>query len=258
MNLLETDFLNDLKNHSYGLISIGQPNSGKSYMMLSYVKYALYNNIYDSIHLVLPQYCTEESDSYGFLKNYKKKVFIYTKYNELISLKLLSQNNSEKKKKIFYAIDDATGSLFKSLDKSLIQLYTISRHINITTWLIAHGSKSVFAKLLRGIVKFIFVYSLESSKILQDIYEDFFSLQYESEGKKYKDFIKIYNEKVINIKYGSILIMRQNSTDYDVIKWKLLKFKFPKKEELNKESKDDKEKKVELKKDINKNIISFF
>lgn len=52
--------------------------------------------------------------------------------------------------------------------------------------------------------------------------------------------------------------MRQNSTDYDVIKWKLLKFKFPKKEELNKESKDDKEKKVELKKDINKNIISFF
>ena len=44
---LEGYFLHDLSNHGRPILSIGAPNSGKTYVAMKYVVYALNNQIYD-------------------------------------------------------------------------------------------------------------------------------------------------------------------------------------------------------------------
>lgn len=80
----EADFLKQFDGKL--TMSIGSKHSGKSYMLLHYIKYAMDNDLYDEYHLVLPVYEFEEKDSYAWLDKHKTKarITIYTEHDPII------------------------------------------------------------------------------------------------------------------------------------------------------------------------------
>lgn len=219
---IETEFLQDNAEHGRSIMSLGTPNSGKSYLALKYLVWALNNNIYDEIHLIAPMIHAEENDSYGFLKQYSKKVFLYQKYHEVVAKKIDKLRES---KKIMFMIDDATCELLNNIDNTFIKLWTTTRHSKsggLTFWVIAHSGKRVLPPMIRQNIKYIFLYSIESAELLDDtIFKEFVSLQYFNEGKKFKDFVKDYMTSMKKHKFGCILIARKMGIDWDVPSWNL-------------------------------------
>jgi type IV secretory pathway ATPase VirB11/archaellum biosynthesis ATPase len=80
----EDEFLSDVIDNGRTILSIGAKNSGKSYVMNSFLKYVLYNNYFEFIHCIIPAYRHEQHNSYKFL-NDQKQVNIYRKYDIRIS-----------------------------------------------------------------------------------------------------------------------------------------------------------------------------
>ena len=64
----EKEFLKDLQIGRF-VIACGAKSSGKSYLMTSYLKYALHNKTYKNIHFVCPVGIKgEANNSYNFRK----------------------------------------------------------------------------------------------------------------------------------------------------------------------------------------------
>jgi len=53
---LEDEFIDDVTQTGRFCLSIGIKAGGKTYRLLQFVKFALYNNIYERYHLMLPMY----------------------------------------------------------------------------------------------------------------------------------------------------------------------------------------------------------
>ena len=79
----EEEFIENV-NKSGFIISIGCKGGGKSFLMMAYLKHALYNKTFQHIHFVCPCYSGEQNNSYDFLKN-QKHVMIYKHYTEEVS-----------------------------------------------------------------------------------------------------------------------------------------------------------------------------
>ena len=113
------DFVESFRKN-YVALSIGTKGSGKTFLMLKYLKYALQNRLYDQYVLVLPMFEMEENGSYRFINAKDPNIFIFETYNEVITSNLMKQQVKEKakKKKIFYVIDDAIGEDVFHIDDS--------------------------------------------------------------------------------------------------------------------------------------------
>lgn len=220
---LEEDFLKN--SHNRNIITIGSINSGKSHMALSYLFYALTNNLYEQYHLILPQYKTEENGSYNFIKQFKEKCFIYNTYDDLI---VEHVDDLRYKENIFLLIDDSTGKL-SFAQEPLIRLFSTCRHgKGCTTWCITHASK-IAKKTLRSLTTYTFITNILSEKVLEDIYEDFLSLYYIKKGKKYQDFLADYNNMIDTQQYPQMLIARNTNgkieVDFNCNTWNITKSK---------------------------------
>jgi len=219
----ESDFLEDNKKHGRSIISIGTPESGKSYLALKYVTYSLQNDLYDEYHIVAPTFNHEENSSYDFLKQHKDKVKIYLKYNAVVSERV---DKAREKGKILFVVDDATSELLNNMDNTFIKLFTTTRHSKnggLTLWIIVHSAKKVLPPMLRQNVKYVFLYRIESSELLEDtIFKEFLSLQYRRQGKKYDHFVEEFSEVMENNKFGVVLIARKIGIDFDVTHWQFL------------------------------------
>lgn len=86
-----------LKN--YVILSIGTKGSGKTFLLLKYLKFALSNNIYDQYILVLPMFELEENKSYQFINANNPNIFIFSTYSEVITDNLIKQQIKEKRKR---------------------------------------------------------------------------------------------------------------------------------------------------------------
>lgn len=214
MENLEQKFLDDMKQNCRVCLTIGEPDSGKTFMILKYIIHSLNNNIYDEYHLVIPQFNSEKNDSYEFLKQHKNKVFIYLSYDPVIIERI---SKIRLIKKVFFMVDDGTGELDVN-DKRLLKLASTSRHgFGCCIWLIAHASKKVIGKGLRGVVKYIFINSIDSVEMLEkDIYNDYVSMTYRRNGLKFDDFFNDYNNIIENNEYGCFLIARRTQQNEKV------------------------------------------
>lgn len=216
-----TDFIESF-NKNYVALSIGTKGSGKTFLMLKYLRYSLINNLYDQYVLVLPMFEMEQNGSYKFINAKDKHIYVFESYNEVITANLIKQQVKEKanKKKILYVIDDASGEDVFHLDDSLRNLITSIRHYNVGLWMCIHSASGILSPFIRQQTDILFLSKITNYKLLKNIYEEFLSLMGDYVGndghKNFIDkFIQLHKEKYqviyMNIRTGII--------DYNVSQW---------------------------------------
>lgn len=216
-DVLEKKFINDEDERV--IISMGAKGSGKTTILLNFIKYIHKKNWYSEFHLVIPSFnkskLVDGSDQYGFLRG-MKNMFIYTQYDSLISDIVLKKCDG--KKRIFYGIDDATSKGLDLIkDQSLLHLITTSRANKCKIWLCVHGSKKILSPIIRANIDYLFIHKISNKKLLEAIFEEWFSMIFND----FKDFLNFYNEK-LNIRYNSVLLScYHNLIDSDVKDWKI-------------------------------------
>jgi len=217
----EKEFLE--KFHGKLTLSIGAKGSGKSFMMLHYLHYAMKNGLYSEYHLVLPVWGHEQNSSYSWIEKMKTKakIFIYSEH-DLSTLEKL-QKRKQPFQDVFYGIDDSTGSWKLQADPEEIKYLSRLRHFNCTMWVVVHTVRAALPASLRAQVDFLFIYLNTNRTALMALYEEWMSVALPT----FRDFMDLYKNKVLNVEYGAMLIFcRQvGKYDLDVSKWNLLKEK---------------------------------
>ncbi len=61
-NDIEKDFLSDLLKNDRVILAIGCKGSGKTTLMLNFVKFTMYKNMYNQYYLCLPSYEYEQNN----------------------------------------------------------------------------------------------------------------------------------------------------------------------------------------------------
>ena len=213
---LENEFIKDITETGRFILSIGIKGGGKTYKMLQFVKYALYNNIYERYHLILPMYEAEQNDSYGFLRN-QQHCYIYNGYSEKVS-KLVEKDRL--KYKTLFIIDDASAELVKNMDNTFMKIITTTRHgQGCTLWACVHSAKRILAPVVRQNIDWLFVYKIANRKLLIDIYEEYASMTFDT----LNEFMQLY-KSAMDEKYNAVLFTIQSSNiDPMTNEWETLK-----------------------------------
>jgi hypothetical protein len=90
-------------------VSVGSKGSGKTFLLLQYVKFALMSQRFASYHVVLPSFNDEEDGQYDWLTKLPN-IFIYTGYSPAVTLRVQkdADKNNQQGQRTFFALDDAT------------------------------------------------------------------------------------------------------------------------------------------------------
>jgi hypothetical protein len=217
---MSEDFL-DVITSGRVVMSIGSKHSGKSFLMLKFLKYAFKNNLYDRYILVLPSYMIEENDSYKFINGHAKHIFIFDEYSENICSDLM-KTQKQKSQKTLFIVDDASSEGLYNIDEHMKKLITSIRHFNTTLWLLAHGSSNIMSPFLRQNVDAILISKITSRRLLEAIYEEYISLHqdyHEKNGlrKFIDDYINLQQSGKYKVMY---LNTRNHIMDTKVDTWK--------------------------------------
>ena len=239
----EEEFLND--NECRVTLSMGCKGSFKTTMMLNYIK-CMYNKYFE-FHLILPCYrYASNGEQYKFLQDLPN-VFIYDKFDELVTMKIYKIAQKYKDKKIFFAIDDGTSAGKDMMkDETLLEIITTSRHLKLNLWMCLHAAKRVMSTAIRANVDYLFVHKIQNSLIFECIYEEYVSMKL---GRKNIDqFRNLYNKNEIKL----VLIDNVHDLiDIDVSFWKLFLGEIPSTIDFKEKSNDKKKAPV---KNIEKNV----
>jgi len=213
---LQEKFLNDTTKTGRFILSLGSKGSGKSYFLLLYLRYCIYNNLFERYHLILPMFESEQNDSYGFLKN-QNHCFIYDGY----SPKVVQLVEKERLKyKTLFIIDDASAELVKNLnDQTFLKLITTTRHgKGCTVFACVHSSKRILAPAIRQQIDYLFLYKVSNKKLLYDIFEEYASMTYD----KFNEFMRMYRE-AMETNYNAVLFtIHSQYIDNSINTWDLL------------------------------------
>lgn len=188
-------------------MSIGPPQSGKSFLSINSILYWYRNNIFQKFYLILPNLYIEQNDSYKEIKKLdKKRVFLFTEYHDGIAHEIIdTQMKTKKKDKLLFLVDDSTAEgLFHS--PILVDLACSCRHYNVNSWFLSHYDKSVIPKPLKAQIKYIFIYNGLSVELLAEINKTFVPAKFKA-IRKFNDFLDFYDRK-IDHKHGVLFINR--------------------------------------------------
>jgi hypothetical protein len=196
---MEDQFLND--NETRCIVSIGSKGSGKTTTLINYLDYCFKNNKFSHYYLCIPEIDRAKGGTqYSFIKK-NKKCTIYTKYNPTVTMQVMKKATG--KEKILFVIEDATqyGKLLKE-DQNLLQMMTTSRHIKCQVWLILHATRNVMSVAVRSNIDYLFVNKITNRKLLEAIWEEYFSLYY---YPNFRDFLT-YFKQIQETPYNGIFI----------------------------------------------------
>jgi hypothetical protein len=215
-NYHESEFLKDNTKTGRMILSLGKKNSGKSYLMMAYLKYVLYHKVYEAIHFVCPIFSGEQNNSYDFLKT-QKHILIYKHYSEAVSKAV---DKSRQTKHTLFMIDDATSELMQNNDQTFIHLICTTRHYKgLTLWANVHSCKRILTPAVRQNIDNLFIYHIPNIKLLNDIYDEYLSLLFES----FKDF-KIFYVKTLDEEHSCIFYSTHiKGIDSSVKHWDICK-----------------------------------
>ena len=217
---LEKSFLIDNKKNGRFICIVGRKASGKSYLATNYLAISYKYKLYDEIHLIIPEFLTDNnSDTYRFIK-YHENTYIYDTYNEDITNHIKEQS---KTKRILYILDDATNYLFENKNKSqLLHLVSTCRHgEGVTVIVICHAIKNILLPAIRALVDHMFIGAFHNDNIIKhSLYEENLSLLISN----YDEFRKLYIEKIIKQEHNFIYLNNKCEYDINVNKWALSKF----------------------------------
>jgi len=251
---LEDIFLNDLRKNDRGIVSIGMPETGKSYTMLKYIVFATNINLYENIYMFLPNFKNEQNKSYDFLMEYEN-IFIYDKFDDRILGDLIEKCKQSNGRNCI-VIDDGTGKMQFHNQNNLLALITTTRHAKITLWMLLHASSGQISPAIRQNVKFLFLNNFENQKTFKSqLFEEFTSMY-----TTYDEFKSEYLRSM-ETAYGQVLIARnckldpgqgpKTYIDYKVVTWNLLNEKIQLKKSVKKSVKKPVEKPVEKQNNVN-------
>ena len=183
----EEFFLKDTTDVGRFILSIGSKGSGKSYLLCSYLRYVIKNKIFDKIHFCCPAFSGEANKTYDFLKD-QKHILIYPHYTQQLS-KIVDKDR--RKFKTLMIVDDASGELLKQIDNTFVQLSTTTRHYEgCTIYVCVHSCKRILSPIIRQQLDHLFVYRIINANLLQDLYDEYFSMMFNN----FKEFKKFYLE----------------------------------------------------------------
>jgi hypothetical protein len=203
---IEKHFLEEMNNHRVMLVC-GAKGGGKSFFVVSFLNYALQNNVYEEYYLVIPAYKNEAHGQYKFLKDQEKKknVFIFNKYSPEVSEYVWNKVESGKKSCLFL-IEDSTGFLnshSSSKDPKLKLITTTTRHIKCGLILVSHATKSILTPVIRANCDFLLLFKITNRNVSESIYEEYSLLMpYEDD----KEFTHEFTEKINKIKYNGMFM----------------------------------------------------
>jgi hypothetical protein len=182
------------------MLSIGTKGSGKSYLMLNFLRYCFAHKLYERYVLILPSFRYEQHDSYSFINAEDKNIFVIESYNEVITANLLKeQMNTMKRIKTLFIIDDASGQDVWHIDDSLRKLITVIRHLEMTLWIMVHSATGILPPFLRQQTDMLLLSRFTNMKLLQSIHEEYLSLTDEYRGVEGKrklgnNFLRIHDK----------------------------------------------------------------
>ena len=210
----EQQFYEDTTQNGRFILSIGSKGSGKSYLLTSYLKMVLSQNIYKNIHFVCPCYKGEQNDSYAFLKN-QKHVLVYDHYTEEVTKRV---DKDRAKGKTLFLIDDASGELLHNIDNSFIQLITTTRHFKgCTVYVCVHSAKKILVPIVRQNIDHLFIYRIINMKLLNDLYDEYISMMFDN----FKEFKNFYTEATQETNTCVHFSLHMPGLDIDVKNWQM-------------------------------------
>lgn len=219
---MEKTFIESLDKNRL-ILSLGTKGSGKTHLLLNYLRFCFENEKYEKYILILPAYNFEQNDSYEFIDSKRKDIYIMTEYSEAITKKLYDiQTKDKHKKKTLFVLDDASGMSLFNLDDSLRQLITVLRHTNITMWMLIHAAKGILSTFIRMNTDVLLLSKITNKKLLETIYEEYLSMteEYSNDNRGIKKFISDFRTLHRNEKFAVIYLdFRENKIDFEANKY---------------------------------------
>lgn len=225
--MAEEEFINfPVKNHCSTVFSLGDPGSGKTWLMLKCFEQWRQQGMFKKAVLILPSFRNEQDQQYKGLDQYDN-VFVYEKYRDNIVLDLIEESAKDaelvKAQKLtnkdrpnyLFIMDDAT-SEEHLLDRNPVvkKLATESRHLHIHTWFAIHHY-SVLKPAVRNQVNFMVFYNMHISALKQ-CWEKFINF---SEFRRFKDFLEFWDNQVLNQDHGCIMTLKNKWYCPSVAEW---------------------------------------
>ena len=97
-------------------------------------------------------------------------------------------------------LDDASSELISNIDSELLHLITTARHYkSCTLYFAVHSCKKILLPIVRQSIDHLFIYKIINAGLLHDLYDEYFSMQFE----KWQNFKDFYN-KATSEKYSCI------------------------------------------------------
>jgi hypothetical protein len=172
---------------------IGNPGSGKSFMIKNLIYQSCYSKKFDYIVV----FCNTGFDNaYDFLN----EKYVHENYNSDVLEKILKIQIENQNLKCLLIFDDVIGSInFNTpIWKKIITQY---RHYNMSIFLAVQYIKDINPRI-RTCASYVFVFYTEVRKVLKELY-DLYGQSFSNENA-FKDFIisktKDYNTILINTK----------------------------------------------------------
>ena len=201
-------FIKDFEKKPIFILSLGVKKSGKSYNTLALLKMAMDKNVFDQYIMCLPVYQYEATDSYDFIKKYKKanpkKMAIFDRYSYLITNTMMKKADGKKRTLIF--IDDAALSAQSIYESNFYGMLSIARHIGISLVINYHSLTSgrALSPFIRQNIEYLCLYKIVSEDLLKTIYDEYLSLA--TDIGSWKEFRQKYIKHVNAEEFRSILL----------------------------------------------------
>ena len=170
--------------------------------------------------MCLPVYQYEATDSYDFIKKYKKanpkKMNIFDRYSYLITNNMMKTAEKKKKRTLIF-IDDAALSAQSIYEPNFYGMLSIARHIGISLIINYHSLTSgrALSPFIRQNIEYLCLYKIVSEDLLKTIYDEYLSLA--TDIGSWKEFRLKYIKHVNAEEFKSILLdARSGHTDWDL------------------------------------------
>ena len=213
--LAEEEYIEENMNNGRLSVFCGSQGSGKTHLMLSFVKMGMKYNLYQTYIFISPTIDIEKDKQYTFLRK-QRNVVLYDSWDDSILNKI--------KGKSIIVIDDATSIMLgQRFNPSFIKTATTLRHLNLTMFLGVHALKYILLPALRQNINFLFVGKYTNANMLTNIYEEFLSIFIETK----QEFMHMYRESqktLHNFLFVDCVKNGSDVYDFNVSNWEMLEY----------------------------------
>ena len=194
---LQDTFIKEISKNKCLVITLGQRRSGKTSFSLSILKEIIERRAFGALYLIIPSFRKEADNQYHFLEKAceelikeGREVTLFTQFNDLVLDIIRKKQAINNGRSALVFSDDSTAFIAQYLRRNNMEmnrLLTELRHkdLNLSVWFIVHSLKGVLSPLIREVLTFLMIFDCTTQKVLHDIWEEYYSLQF----RRFNDFL---------------------------------------------------------------------